>query len=256
MRSEAHPWRDGAQPAGIGATFIRHPSHSARAFRAHRRWLRVFCASGAALALAGCASQAVTRSGFLGSYDDMQPESEQSKNLVLRPRPGQLTGYDALYVDPVEVRIAGQDDEVAMDEVAVLATDALRKELGADWTIVESPATPRTLRVHTALTAVKTSNPALNIAMVIFLPVPPLDNGGLSAESEFVDAVSGKMVGAMAWAGQGLWDPVGYFTPYGHPRQLTEGLAKSVAAVLKRDRPTLVGVDIGAPVPEAQTSSR
>jgi hypothetical protein len=213
-------------------------------------------AAGAAIALGGCANQAVTRSGFLGNYDDMQPESAQSKNLVMRPVPGQLTGYDTLYVDPVEVRIAGQEDQAAMDEVAVLATDALRKELGTDWTIVETPAGPRTLRVHTALTAVKTSNPALNVAILILLPVPPLDNGGLSAESEFVDAASGKLVGAMAWADQGLWDPVGYFTPYGHPRQLTEGLAKSVAAVLKRHRPTLVGVDGAAPVPEAQASVR
>jgi hypothetical protein len=214
------------------------------------------CAAGAAIALGGCANQAVTRSGFLGNYDDMQPESAQSKNLVMRPVPGQLTGYDTLYVDPVEVRIVGQEDQAAMDEVAVLATDALRKELGTDWTIVETPAGPRTLRVHTALTAVKTSNPALNVAILILLPVPPLDNGGLSAESEFVDAASGKLVGAMAWADQGLWDPVGYFTPYGHPRQLTEGLAKSVAAVLKRHRPTLVGIDVAAPVPEAQASVR
>jgi len=194
----------------------------------------MICALGAALALGGCATQAVTRSGFLGGYDQMLPESAESRNLVQRPAPGVLAGYDAVYVDPVEVRVGTKEDEAAMAEVAVLATEALRKELAVDWTIADSPGGDRTLRVHTALTAVRTSNPALNIVLFVILPVP-LDNGGLSAESEFVDAVSGQRVGAIVWADQGLWEPTGYFSPYGHPRQLTNDLAKSVAAVLRRD---------------------
>ena len=196
----------------------------------------LICLVVAALALGGCATQAVTRSGFLNSYDNLVPESSQSKNLVSRPAPGVLARYDAVYVDPVEVRISTKEDKAAMDEVAALAAQALRKELAADWTIADSPRGIHTLRVRTALTAVKTSNPALNIVLFILLPVP-LDNGGLSAESEFVDASSGQLVGAVVWAGQGLWDPVGYFSPYGHPRQLTEGLAKAIAAVLRRDCP-------------------
>src|ERR1019366_1255495 len=220
---------------------IRHSNHSGRACATQPRVRAMICAVGAAIALGGCAHQAVTRSGFLNSYDHLVPESPQSKNLVMRPAPGLLAGYDAVFVEPVEVRVSTQENDAAMGEVAVLATEALRKELGADWTIADSPGGARTLRVHTALTAVKTSNPALNIVLFILLPVP-LDNGGLSAESEFVDASSGQLVGAIAWAGQ--------------PRQLTEGLARSVAAVLKRDRPAPLGTEAAPASPEAPTPLR
>ena len=210
---------------------IQLSNYRARQCRAVRA---LICFAVAMLMLGGCATQAVTRSGFLESYDNLVPESSQSKNLIWRPERGVLAGYDALYVAPVEVRISTQENEAAMDEVASLATKALRRELGADWTIADTPWGAHTLCIRTALTAVKTSNPALNIVLFILLPVP-LDNGGLSAESEFVDASSGQPVGAIAWAGKGLWDPVGYFSPYGHPRQLTEGLARSIAAVLRKD---------------------
>jgi hypothetical protein len=229
---------------------IRHANHSRRPRPTQPLVRAMICAVGAAIALGGCANQAVTRSGFLNSYDHLLPESSHSKNLVMQPAPGLLASYDAVYVDPVEVRISTQENEAAMGEVAALATKALRKELGADWTLADSPRGARTLRVHTALTAIKTSNPALNIVLFILLPVP-LDNGGLSAESEFVDASSGHLVGAIAWADQGLWDPVGYFSPYGHPRQLTEGLARSVAAILKRDRTAPVSSEAEPVSPEA-----
>jgi hypothetical protein len=84
------------------------------------------CCAVAALTLSGCASQAVTRSGFLKSYDNLVPESAQSKNLVWRPNQLALTGYDAVYVAPVEVRISTREDEAAMSEAAALATDAVR----------------------------------------------------------------------------------------------------------------------------------
>ena len=186
-------------------------------------------------ALAGCASQAVTRSGYLASYDRLQPESADSKNLVERPSTESLRRFDAVYVEPVEVRLSTTDDDAAMKEVAGLATVALREEIGAEWTLADSPAGAKTLRVRAALTAVKTANPALNVVLFIILPVP-LDNGGLSAEAEFLGGDPAEPVGAIAWAGKGLWNPTGYFSAYGHPRQLTRDFAKSVAAALKRSQ--------------------
>lgn len=194
----------------------------------------------AAAALGGCASQAVTRSGYLASYDGLLPESTNSKILVERPSAALLHSYDAVYVEPVEVRVPDTEDASAMKEVADLATAAMRKELSLEWPLAEGPAAARTLRVRTALTAVKTSNPALNVFLFIILPVP-LDNGGLSAEAAFVDGDSGSQVGAIVWAGQGLWNPSGYFSAYGHPRELTGDLARSIAAALKRPRADLTG---------------
>lgn len=190
----------------------------------------------AAAALAGCANQAVTRSGYLASYDRMQPESAESKNLVERPSKETLSSFDAVYVEPVEVRLATADDDAAaMKEVAALATVALREEIGGEWTLADSPIGAHTLRVRAALTAVKTANPALNVVLFIILPVP-LDNGGLSAEAEFLGGDTQEHVGAVVWAGKGLWNPTGYFSAYGHPRQLTRDFAKSVAAALKRSQ--------------------
>ena len=209
----------------------------------------VACLALAALLLAGCTTQAVTRSGYLQGYDHLVSESDRTKSLTWRPERSVLAGYDALYVAPVEVHLTGEEGHAEMLEVASLATAALRRELGAEWTIVDRPTAARTLSVRTALTAVKTSNPALNVVLFILLPVP-LDNGGLSAEAEFLDASTGQPVGAIAWAGQGLWDPVGYFSPYGHPRQLTEDLAKSVAALLKRSS----GPEPGPAVPSKDPS--
>jgi hypothetical protein len=73
----------------------------------------------------------------------------------------------------------------------------------------------------------------LNVVLFIILPVP-LDNGGLSAEAEFLGGDPEARIGALVWAGQGLWNPAGYFSAYGHPRQLTRDFAKSVAASLRR----------------------
>ncbi len=207
----------------------------------------------AAAALGGCANQAVTRSGYLANYDRLLPESANSKNLVQRPTPALLNTFDAVYVEPVEVRLPETEDAAAMKEVADLATAALRKELGAEWPLADSPTGARTIRVRTALTAVKTSNPALNVILFIILPVP-LDNGGLSAESEFDAGDSGSRVGAIVWAGQGLWSPTGYFSAYGHPRELTADLAKSIAATLKRC-PSTVPSGTGASAGAAQMSA-
>jgi hypothetical protein len=216
---------------------IKHGTPSARPLRA---WpgARAVAVLLAVAALGGCANQAVTRSGYLATYDRLLPESANSKNLVERPPPGLLSSFEAVYVEPVEVRLSKAEDAAAMKEVADLATAALREELGVEWTLADSPTGARTLRVRTALTAVKTANPALNVLLFIVLPVP-LDNGGLSAEAEFVDGNSGGQVGAIVWAGQGLWNPTGYFSAYGHPRQLTRDLAKSIAAALKRGLPVL-----------------
>lgn len=189
----------------------------------------------AVAALGGCANQAVTRSGYLAAYDRLQPESADSKNLVERPSAGALSGFDTVFVDPVEVRLSTTEDDAAMQEVAALATVALREEIGLQWSLADSPADARTLRVRAALTAVKTANPALNVVLFIILPVP-LDNGGLSAEAEFLGGDPQEHVGAIVWAGQGLWNPTGYFSAYGHPRQLTRDFAKSVAAALKRSQ--------------------
>ncbi len=201
----------------------------ARRFTAHLvAWLAV-------AALAGCADQAVTRSGYLATYDRLTPESTDSKNLVERPSTELLRGFESVYVEPVEVRISTTEDEAAMKEVAALATVALREEIGAEWPLAVDATGAHTLRVRAALTAVKAANPALNVVLFIILPVP-LDNGGLSAEAKFVGGDPGEQVGAIVWAGKGLWNPTGYFSAYGHPRQLTRDFAKSVAAALKRSQ--------------------
>lgn len=213
---------------------MAHTYHEASARAA---WTRSVAAmvlvSLAVVALGGCANQAVTRSGYLASYDRLLPESVDTKNLVERPSSEALRGFDAVYVEPVEVRLSTAVDDAAMEEVATLATVALREEIGAEWTLADTPAGARTLRVRAALTAVKTANPALNVVLFIILPVP-LDNGGLSAEAEFLGGDPAERVGAIVWAGKGLWNPTGYFSAYGHPRQLTRDFAKSVAATLKR----------------------
>lgn len=181
--------------------------------------------------LAGCANQQVTRTGFIQDYNALSPVENTQQTLVRKPSQELLSRYDSVWVQPVEIKIAISEDQKELQKIAELAEKALKTELGKDWRLTNMPSL-KTLRVSTALTAVQKSKPAANI--VLTLIAVPLFNGGLSAEVKILDP-SNKEIAAVIWADEGVMNPVGYYSEYGHPRALTEGLAKSVAATLKLD---------------------
>lgn len=185
----------------------------------------------AIIVLTGCANQQATRTGFIQDYSSLSSVEGKKTILASRPTPEQLSRYDSVWIQPVEIRIANPEDGKELQELARLAAKELKNEIGKKWKLVDEPGL-RTLRVSTALTGVRKSMPAVNIALTVV--AVPLVNGGLSAEVKILNA-SGKQVGALIWADEGVLNPVGYYSEYGHPRALTTELAKSVALVLEPD---------------------
>jgi hypothetical protein len=199
--------------------------------------------------LAGCASQKVTETGYLSAgYADLRPETPTSGTLMRKPDTAVLARYDSVMVDPVELQIdtvagigtAGASlsavDRTELQKVAEAATTKIREALSKEWTVVTRPG-PRTLRIRTALTAVRKANPGINLVLTIV--IVPLDNGGLSAEADILGA-NGKSVASLTWVDQGRLNPTGYFSPFGHAKAVTSGLAGKIAKLLKRPKASAV----------------
>lgn len=191
----------------------------------------VFAALALACALAACANQKPTQSGFMQDYAALRP-SPEDKNLLLSPvNPSQLGGFTAVYLEPAVLRLSSEEDPASMKEIVRLTNAALLKEVGALWPVAAAPG-PGVLTVRAAITHVTRSKPWFNVAMAVV--APPLFNGGLSAEAEFVDPQTGQRLGALSWADEGQFSPGGYFRQYGHARALTSDFAKTVAKALTR----------------------
>jgi hypothetical protein len=197
----------------------------------NRKCLPIALASIVAGWLAGCANQQPTQSGFISDYRSLRPIDSFGKVLEQRPDPSTLVRYSSVYVEPVLNRLPSDIAPADAANLADLTAKALKAELAKQWAIVESPG-HGTIRVRSALTAVRKSNPPVNV--VLTAVAVPLINGGLSAEAEFFGGVPPRRIGAISWADEGRLNPVGYYSELGHPRELTKDFARAVAAVLDR----------------------
>jgi hypothetical protein len=168
----------------------------------------------AALLIAGCASQAPTRTGFLQRYDEP----------VAAVRPVDVARYTGFVVDPIEFRrgttVSPDVDDAAVARLKTELDAALRKVFGASFAPAAAPG-PGVLRVRYAITGVETSQPIVNAVTLLLLG--PVSNGGVSTEGEVVDSVTGERLAALVTASNGLpWRGGfgGYFDAYGHASAL------------------------------------
>jgi len=184
--------------------------------------------------LAGCANQQPTQSGFLSDYRSLRPVDTFGKILEQRPSPSTLARYSSVYVEPVANRLPAEIAPADAARLAELTASALKAELGKQWTIVSSPG-PGAIRVRSALTAVRKSNPPVNL--VLTAVAVPLINGGLSAEAEFLAGAPPRRIGGISWADEGRLNPLGYYSELEHPRELTYDFAHAVAGALDRPGP-------------------
>lgn len=191
---------------------------------------RIALTAGLMLSLAACANQKPTQSGFIhGGYTKLQPQGHDGKVLVQKPDAATLARFSNVYIEPVSTRLGKDIKPKDAKDLADLTQKALRDELGKQWTVVNAPG-PRTVTIRTALTAVHKAQPAANVVLTIV--AVPLLNGGLSAEGEFDGG--GRRIGAISWGGEGIFNPVGYYSALGHARALTASFAKAVAKALDR----------------------
>lgn len=144
----------------------------------------------------GATSRNTVQSGFLSDYSDLRPSKNDKRVLVYEHENPNLGHYDAFIVEPFEVLLQpeSKDEDVPMEELQALADhlhDAVVKELGAEYAIVESPA-PGALRIRGAFTDVSGTTPALNIHPATKLL--GLGLGGAAFEIECLDSVTGERI--------------------------------------------------------------
>jgi hypothetical protein len=77
---------------------------------------------------------------------------------------------------------------------------ALLEAMARERVIVDKPGVG-TLRVRSAITEVVRPNRALNVATSLL--AAPLSRGAAAGEAEIVDAVTGRRLAALSWAGDG-----------------------------------------------------
>jgi len=188
--------------------------------RAHARLLLVL----APLVLAACANQSVTRSGFLDRYDTLTAAPDGDKTLTFAARSPAARSHRRVVIEEVAVRLpAEQAASIAPALLEQARTDyrtALTAAFARNYTVIDAAVADDHLRVRAAITGIKPSNPTLNTAT--FLLVGPVSNGGVSTESEVIDARTGERLAAQAtftnahlFNGGGLG---GYFDRLGHIR--------------------------------------
>ena len=193
------------------------------------------CLSGILFLLgAGCAAQAIPKSGFLGDYPPMVP-SQRAKGAHVWLHPSiRVSDYSKFIIDPVAVMVDAEASQRAVEpeELDSLA-DYFRNEItsrilsSGKYQVVQNPG-PGVLRMRAAITDVAPSNVRMNI-------VGPtrwsgLGTGGAAMEAEFIDTATDQRIAAVIASEKG--NPVKIeegMTKWGH----TEAVLSKWAQILR-----------------------
>lgn len=196
----------------------------------------------APLLLAGCANQALTRSGFLTDHDKLTSSQSDAKAMTYSRAAPQdaTTAQRAVVIDPIQIRLpAAQAADLAPELLRQAEADyrvALERAFSKQYRVVAQVPAEGALRVRAAITGLKPSSPALNA--VTFLLLGPVSNGGVSTESEVVDIGSGQRIAAQATFTNGhLFNGGlgGYFDKLGHIRKAFDTHAEKLRQLTEVD---------------------
>lgn len=154
-----------------------------------------------AVLLCGCGASKVQHSGFLSTYDNLQPVQGQEETFLRYVAPDNvLAKYSSIIVDPVTVQFYDQDTAKSLkpedlDHLKQFFYARLVEKLRmANFNLVNTPG-PGVARLRIAITNLKKSTPALNV-----LPQTKLTGIGLgqvTAEGEIVDSQTGQQLAAV-----------------------------------------------------------
>ncbi|MBN2056654.1 DUF3313 domain-containing protein [bacterium] len=172
--------------------------------------------------------------GFLSDYSRLRRDPEVA-GLSWWEEPGTNWGdYRAIFLEPVEVHLhAGFRKEKTravepkiLLELAQTFHDMAAAELKESYELTEA-AGDGILRIRTALTEVKLSNPWINVLAVLSVMVP-VHFGGAAMEAEFLDGGTGRILGAVVARGRGslLHVMPKDLSPGGHAVNTFRGWAK------------------------------
>jgi hypothetical protein len=169
-------------------------------------------------ALSGCATNGMTRSGFLDTYETLAPT--RYKHVLMFREPGFEPGrYAEIVVEHPQIktssgRIDGLDDAQQREVLDYVDTELHRQ-------VSKMPAAAGAagrIRLRVAVTELQTPNRMVN-AMTLLL-VGPVTTGGASLEFEAVDDSTGRRVGAATCFDHGnvLTEFMASYTVLGHAK--------------------------------------
>jgi hypothetical protein len=226
-----------AAPQGMGASIRRLRRGSCR------------LAVAAAIALAGCASQEPSQTGFLADYSQLQPTAAHPDDPGFR-KPGSLASYTAFIVDKVVYRPAAGApalDPAAEAELTGAYHDRLVAAFAEKYHQAAEPAAG-VMRVRAAVTNVAEAIPLLNL-VTMAAAVVPVTAGGASTEAEVTDSLTGERLAAYQGFNNGgrsfLGGPIGFLTIHGQARRAFTIQAEELRDLLA-DEPTTVGASPAA----------
>lgn len=184
-----------------------------------------FCGMITIFFLSACASQDMTRSGYLTNYAGLQKKDEDRKEAIAVNSTANLSQYTHAMIMPVVYagKNTSGDEGTDFQRLSQLMQRQLQDKFSKRFALTNQPA-PNTLIVRAAITDVTKAKPVLNTITTVGLAAP-FFNGGLSGEAELLDAVSGEQLRAITWAEEGsVWrlsQMKGSFSQLGHAEYLT-----------------------------------
>ncbi len=157
-------------------------------------------------AIIGCGTPSRTGSGFLTDYDRLRPAPREEHVLYWEQSGIRWNQYRRLVIEPVQVRLMNVEPgaEVSKQEQEQLASSlhaALVSGLKDSYFITER-AGPDTMIIRPALTHLKPVIPAVNVATTLLIGVP-IDVGEAAVEVQFVDSLSGRILGELTASSKG-----------------------------------------------------
>ncbi|MFS2016027.1 DUF3313 family protein [Massilia sp. CT11-108] len=168
--------------------------------------------------LSGCATNGMTRSGFLDTYETLAPT--RYEHVLMFREPGFDPGrYAEVVVEHPLIktssgRIEGLDD-AQQREVLDYVDAELHRQVSK---IPAAPGAAGRVRLRVAVTELQTPNRMVN-AMTLLL-VGPVTTGGASLEFEAVDDSTGRRIGAATCFDHGnvLTEFFASYTVLGHAK--------------------------------------
>ncbi|MFJ1467367.1 DUF3313 family protein [Massilia orientalis] len=169
-------------------------------------------------ALSGCATNGMTRSGFLDTYETLAPT--RYKHVLMFREPGFDPGrYAEVVVEHPLIktssgRIEGLDDAQQREVLDYVDTE-LHRQVSK---IPAAPGAAGRVRLRVAVTELQTPNRMVNA--ITLLLVGPVTTGGASLEFEAVDDSTGRRIGAATCFDHGnvLTEFFASYTVLGHAK--------------------------------------
>lgn len=174
-----------------------------------------------------CAGQEATRTGFLSTYDKMQPTKDHPSDLICVNPTYAPANFTKAESEPVAWRPAEgapQRDATVNKHLQDELQKSLIEVLAKKYSVMNAPdggssSEAGTLRVRSAITSTRRANWYIN-APSMLVGLPPPNPGGASVEIEVLDQASGQVLVSLATYANGMpWNIVGYYQQFGRARR-------------------------------------